>query len=70
MTITLDGKYQTRDGCPVRIYALDGGAGYPVHGALFTDGEWILSSWTLDGCWNIHLPANRSSNWDLTEIQQ
>lgn len=39
--------FQTRDGRPVRIYAIDGNKKYPVHGAYFetTDG-WSSCSWT------------------------
>lgn len=52
MTISMDKQYRTRDGREVRIYAIDGKRPYPIHGAYFFDGEWILCRWYADGgCW-------------------
>jgi hypothetical protein len=33
--ISMDKQYRTRDGREVRIYAVDGGGKYPIHGADF-----------------------------------
>jgi len=42
--------YRTRDGREVRIYAVDGGGIYPVHGAhLVGKYEWKSGCWTRDG---------------------
>jgi hypothetical protein len=42
---------QTVGGHPVRIYATDGGGGFPVHGAIWvcTFGEWVTYQWSLNG---------------------
>jgi hypothetical protein len=51
--IELGKKYKTRDGCEVRIYAVDGGGRFPVHGAVkLVDGTWRQEEWTLTGSWN------------------
>ena len=42
-------QYRTRDGREVRIYAVDCGSAYPVHGALREDGYWDVLCWTQDG---------------------
>lgn len=43
-------EYLTRDGNRARIYATDGGVIFPVHGAIYEDGEgWDLASWTDTG---------------------
>lgn len=53
MKITIDGKYETRDGRAVRIYATDAGGKYPVHGAIWSDEEdgWESEAWTEEGQW-------------------
>lgn len=35
-----------------RIYAIDGKADYPIHGAIELDGEWTASSWREDLTWS------------------
>jgi hypothetical protein len=48
MTIDMSKKYLTRDGRKVRIYAVDAGGDYPVHGAILkagTDGDWTAETW-------------------------
>lgn len=48
--IELGKKYRTRDGLEVRIYAVDGGGKYPVHGAFLNIlGAWQQAEWTRDG---------------------
>ena len=42
-------ELQTRWGRPVRIYATDGGGGYPIHGAIQIGESWISRSWSKDG---------------------
>ena len=48
-TIDIAKKYQTRDGREVRIYAVDGGAASPVHGAIRDGNAWVLCQWREDG---------------------
>jgi hypothetical protein len=51
--IELGKKYKTKDGCEVRIYAVDGGGRFPVHGAVkLYDGTWRQVEWTLTGSYN------------------
>ena len=50
--IRINKQYRTKCGYEVRIYAVDGKRPYPIHGAYFFDGEWILCRWAADGaCW-------------------
>ena len=57
--------YRTREGRPVRIYAVDGGGAFPVHGA-FWDGEvWSVARWTKGGDW----PFGVDSNLALIEVK-
>ena len=43
--------YKTRDGMKIRIYAVDGHADYPIHGAILNScGEWVITFWpTAEG---------------------
>jgi hypothetical protein len=51
--IELGKHYKTRDGREVRIYAVDGGGRFPVHGAVkLDDGTWRQEEWTLTGSYN------------------
>jgi hypothetical protein len=56
--IEIGRTYRTRDGCEVRIYALDAGGQTPVHGAIKRNGLWIVSSWSKEGRWSISHPEN------------
>ena len=58
--------YRTRDGREVRIYAVDGGGEYPVHGARESDEGWIGSVWGRDG--NFHM-NKFSCDHDLIEVK-
>ena len=51
MKISMDKKYQTRGGLPVRIYAvdIDDAGGESVHGAIETDHGLELTAWYDDG---------------------
>ncbi len=44
-------QYRTRGGRVARVYAVDGLGPYPVHGAVWRDGdhEWSTGSWTSGG---------------------
>jgi hypothetical protein len=47
--IDINKKYRTRAGAEVRIYALDGGGNYPVHGAFKSHTGWVVRHWPQDG---------------------
>ena len=69
-TINLTDTYKTRHGLKVRIYAVDCGGNFPVHGAiLFNEGtayeEWNSDSWTAYGKYD--LSVSKSPN-DLVRI--
>jgi hypothetical protein len=71
MVIDKTKKYQTRDGREVRIYTVDGGGSYPIHGAIFdkVDNCWCPFSWPNDGKFNKYCGRPREeSRYDLTEI--
>ena len=69
--IELGKKYQTRDGCEVRIYAVDGGGRFPVHGAVkLDDGTWRQEEWTLTGSYNGEKDGHTLPNaLDLIEVK-
>ena len=43
--------YKTRGGNKARVYATDGGEGYPIHGAVSmpAGGHWRSATWSDDG---------------------
>lgn len=47
--IEMGRTYRTRDGREVRIYAVDGGGKFPVHGAFRLNDLWEISWWTAEG---------------------
>ncbi len=50
MNIEAGKFYNTRDGRRARIYAIDSGGDFPVHGAIFDEGHWLLpDGWKLSG---------------------
>lgn len=51
----------TRDGTKARIYAVDGGGDYPVHGAQLCGGSWYPIKWTLSG----NAPMSHNNSDDL-----
>ncbi len=66
--IELGKQYKTRDGREVRIYAVDGGGQFPVHGAVkFSGTAWTPNEWSETGS---HLgdPEFRISDLDLIEV--
>jgi len=51
--IELGKQYKTKGGREVRIYAVDGGGRFPVHGAVkLNDGTWRQEEWTPTGSYN------------------
>ena len=58
--------YRTRDGREVRIYAVDGGGEYPVHGATKINGEWLANGWTACGGHDVEVDE---SDFDLIEVR-
>jgi len=40
-----------RDGGLARIYAVDGGDGFAIHGARNTADGWVVDQWTVDGAY-------------------
>lgn len=66
MKISMDKEYTTRDGVPVRIYAIDGHGTYPVHGAIraFDTETWSVQTWTTEG--KVH-NGEKEDSQDLIE---
>ena len=61
MKITMDGKYQTRDGRKVRLLCVDGpDESSPVIGLV--EGETTVDGWTKEGLW---YPDGFCEEWDL-----
>lgn len=69
--IELGKQYRTRDGCDVRIYAVDGGGRFPVHGAVkLNDGTWRQEEWTPTGSYNGEKDGHSLPNdLDLIEVK-
>lgn len=66
--IELGKKYRTRDGREVRIYAVDGGGEYTIHGALLNScNEWEQAEWTRDGSYVFD--GGGSHHFDLIEVR-
>jgi hypothetical protein len=67
--IDISKQYRTRDGREVRIYAVDAGGDYPVHGATLGLGgtaDWDKASWTQSGhCYS----EENTSCHDLVEVK-
>ena len=62
--IDINKKYRTRDGREVRIYALDGGGNYPVHGAFKSHTGWVVRHWPQDGIQSVFGGSD-----DLVEVK-
>jgi len=59
--IDLNKKYRTKDGCEVRIYAIDGTETTSVHGAIKGENGWFITTWRADG-------ISSFPDYDLVEV--
>lgn len=50
MTWEIGKEYRTRGGEDARIYAVDGGDDYSIHGAVLTPWGWRTREWHSSGC--------------------
>ena len=68
--IELGKQYKTKGGREVRIYAVDGGGRFPVHGAVkLNDGTWRQEEWTPTGSYNGERDGHSLPNaHDLIEV--
>ena len=54
MQVLMGKEYTTRDGRAVRIYAVDGGGQFPVHGAIKDGcGDWVTHVWSANGVFSL-----------------
>ena len=59
MLVVMEKQYSTRDGKEVRLYAVNQGGLFPVHGAIrSTSGYWMVSGWTRDGRYKTDCPSH------------
>lgn len=66
--IDITKTYRTRDGREVRIYAVDGGGEYYIHGAHHNyDDIWISACWTVNGFFHT---GDRKDPSDLIEVRE
>lgn len=49
MKISMDKECQTRDGTPVKVYAVYENQHFPVHGAICEDSTWLPRAWSKEG---------------------
>jgi hypothetical protein len=68
ITIEMGKKYETRNNRPVRIYKIDAGGDYPVHGAYELSNGWHLTVWTIHGKFS-HDHEEHSINFDFDLIE-
>ncbi len=73
--IELNKKYRTISGSIVRIYAVDGGGDYPVHGSVMCENSDIfrIECWTSYGSYNLNndddaLNLEEVSHFDMFRI--
>jgi len=65
MKIEAGKEYRTRDGGKARVYATDGAAPRPIHGATHNRcGHWSMTSWHEDGS------SYRDRLWDVDIISE
>lgn len=58
--------YKTRDGrFQARVYCVDGGGIYTVHGAILVNGLWQPREWTIDGLFSVYGECHA----DLIEVK-
>jgi hypothetical protein len=62
--IELGKQYRTRDGREARIYAVDGQAHAPIHGATKEMRGWVVREWAEDGQY-----LDVRSDYDLIEVR-
>jgi hypothetical protein len=65
--IDIKKRYPTRNGLPVRLYAMDGAQPYPIHGAILVGRGWRPASWTTAGRYH---NDGFTCESDLIEISQ
>lgn len=63
--INMDKQYRTECGYEVRIYAVDGGGDWCIHGAILTNEGWRVFSWTRSG----KITADKDHRYDLIEVK-
>ena len=49
---------ETREGLPVRIYAVDGSGNVSIHGAIKHDYGWVITHWNRNGWWTSNILNN------------
>lgn len=60
-------EYATRSGGTARVYSVEGGGRFPVHGAVKHSGFWLVESWTKEGC---VFELGRVSENDLVGVRE
>lgn len=65
MKIDINKKYKTRAGKDVVIYTTDAKGDYPVHGAILYDNHSDVTTWRLDGVFDVR---RFPSELDLVEV--
>lgn len=72
MKIEVGKFYRTRDGKKVRIYDINGGGEYPIHGAYELE-FWHSTTWNSEGFYNSGNPQSGindiASEWEAMELQ-
>jgi len=70
MKIEVGKKYKTRDGKKVRLYAVDCGGTYSVHGAITSGEVQCISCWKPCGKHNNYGDIDETGRNDLIEIKE
>lgn len=65
--ISMEKKYTTRDGRPVRLLCVDGGGKYPIVGIISNaDGEKSVETWSEEGRFCL---ISNAPHFDLIEVK-
>jgi len=63
--IDITKQYRIKKGNEVRIYAIDNGGPFPVHGVVHGDDGLYFTCWTKNGA----ITSNYASPYDLVEVK-
>lgn len=66
--VDINKKYQTRDGMPVRLLAMDAKGTYPVIGLVDVGNAEYSRQWTEDG--KADFRGYVKTNYDLVEVEK
>ena len=61
--VTKTGDYK------VKFYCMNSGSFYPIQGAIFIEGMWVLMQWNENGKADPVYSMTEKSHWDLKKVK-